>query len=107
MHSILLDVDGAFQLPVNKQDVYMKFPTGMKQVTGKVLKLDHSMNGTKQSAFNWHELADKLLLDIGFNPTINDSCLYSRYLNVNYVWLVCMWMISDVLLMIKMILQIL
>ena len=75
MHSILLDVDGAFQLPVNKQDVYMKFPTGMKQVTGKVLKLDHSMNGTKQSAFNWHELADKLLLDIGFNPTINDSCL--------------------------------
>ena len=79
MFSILLDVDGAFQLPINKQDVYMKYPDGMKRTPGKVLKLDHSMNGTKQSAFNWHELADKLLFEIGFKPTVTDACLYYRY----------------------------
>ena len=81
IHSKLLDVDGAFQLPLNKQDVYMKFPEGMKPIKGKALKLDHSMNGTKQAAFNWHELADKLLINIGFKATVSDPCLYFKYVD--------------------------
>jgi len=88
MFSKLLDVDGAFQLPLNKQDVYMKFPDGMKHIEGMVLKLDHSMNGTKQAAFNWNELANKLLIDLGFTATISDPCLYFKYNNNNKLSLV-------------------
>jgi len=81
MHTKLLDVDGAFQIPTNKHVVYMKIPDGMKPIPGMALRLDHSMNGTKQGAFNWHEHADKLLIEINFTATVTDPCLYYRWTN--------------------------
>jgi hypothetical protein len=81
MVDVLVDVDGAFQIPVNEQDVYMDFPKGFKRIPGKSIKLNHSMNGTKQAAYNWHKLADVLLQKKGLLPTLTDSCLYRRFKN--------------------------
>jgi hypothetical protein len=66
---------------LNKHDVYMEFPEGMKKIEGMAIKLEHSMNGTKQGVYNWHELADKLLVELGFTATISAPCLYYRWTN--------------------------
>jgi len=79
MIDVLVDVDGAFQIPVNEQDVYMDYPKGFKRIPGKAIKLNHFMNGTKQAAYNWHKLADVLLQKQGLIPTVTDPCLYKRY----------------------------
>jgi hypothetical protein len=81
MVDVLVDVDGAFQIPVNEQDVYMDFPKGFKRIKGKAIKLNHSMNGTKQAAYNWHKLADILLQEQGLMPTVTEPCLYKRFRN--------------------------
>jgi hypothetical protein len=78
MITILVDVDGAFQIPECEEDLYTEFPEGMEKIPGKVIKLVHSLNGTKQAAFNWHVLAHQLLTDLGYIGTVSDPCLYFK-----------------------------
>jgi hypothetical protein len=79
MHSRLIDVDSAFSIAENKQEVYMKFPDGMATIPGKALLLTHSINGTKQGAYDWHELAHTTLAEQGFKSSLIDQCIYSRW----------------------------
>jgi hypothetical protein len=79
MHSRLIDVDSAFSIAENKQEVYMKFPDGMAAIPGKALLLTHSINGTKQGAYDWHELAHTTLTELGFKSSLIDQCIYSRW----------------------------
>jgi hypothetical protein len=79
MITILVDVDGAFQIPECEEDLYTEFPEGMEKIPGKVIKLVHSLNGTKQAAFNWHVLAHQLLTDLGYIGTVSDPCLYFKW----------------------------
>jgi hypothetical protein len=81
MYSRLIDVDSAFSIAENKQAVYMKFPDGMAAIPGKALLLAHSINGTKQGAYDWHELAHKTLTELGFKASVIDQCMYSRWDN--------------------------
>ncbi len=69
MTATLVDVDGAFALSKNNMPTYMKFPRGTKKIPGKALLLVNSLNGTKQSAFDWHTKARKLLLELNFKAT--------------------------------------
>ena len=61
----------------------MDYPKGFKRIPGKAIKLNHSMNGTKQAAYNWHKLADVLLQKQVLIPTVTDPCLYKRYRSGN------------------------
>jgi hypothetical protein len=81
MHRIVVDVDSAFTIPPLKEEVYMKFPPGMTQIPGKAIRLRHSLNGLKQSGFNWHEKAKAHLLSSGFNSSAVDPCFYRRWLS--------------------------
>jgi hypothetical protein len=79
MHSRLIDVDSAFSIPENHQEVFMKFPEGMIPQDGKALLLTHSINGTKQGAHDWHALAHQTLIDIGFKASLIDQCFYIKW----------------------------
>ncbi len=56
----------------------MKIPQGMEKIPGHALKLKTSLNGLKQSAFNWNSMAGKFILSQGFKPTVVDPYLYFR-----------------------------
>lgn len=79
MFAGLFDVDAAFTIPVLKDDVYMEIPLGMERVPGHVLKLNTSLNGLKQSAYNWHEMAKGFLLSVGFVSSVVDPCFFIRW----------------------------
>ena len=79
MHSRLIDVDSAFSIPENHQEVFMKFPEGMIPQDGKALLLTHSIIGTKQGAHDWHALAHQTLIDIGFKASLIDQCFYIKW----------------------------
>ena len=66
-------------------DVFMELPYGFS-VEGKtdgvskgyVLKLNKSLYGLKQAAFNWYEMLCKGLLDRGFKQSNADPCVFLR-----------------------------
>ena len=66
-------------------DVFMELPYGFS-VDGKtdgdskgyVLKLNKSLYGLKQAAFNWYEMLCKGLTDRGFKQSTSDPCVFLR-----------------------------
>ena len=81
MKRTLLDVDGAFALITLQEEVYMRFPPGMKAPPGKAIRLRHSLNGLKQSGFNWHEKAHAHMLQQGFRHSQIEPCLYWKWVD--------------------------
>ncbi len=81
MFSRNADVDGAFTIPKNPHPTYMKPPKGLALPKGKVLKLNHTINGTKQAAYYWNEMMNEKLINMGFKRSILDPCLYYRWVN--------------------------
>lgn len=81
MKEWLIDVDGAFTIPKLKEDIYMKVPDGMKKHDGKVLRLNHSLNGLKQSGYNWYKLASDFIISQKFRQSSYDSCLFFKRVN--------------------------
>lgn len=59
----------------------MRFPHGMIPQPGKCLKLDSSLQGLVQAAFNWNEVDNTVLVPLGFTRTFYDPCLYYRYID--------------------------
>jgi hypothetical protein len=78
LHSALYDVDAAFTIPTLKEEVYMKIPQGLERKPGYALRLETSLNGLKQSAFNWNAMAAGFIVSQGFKATVVDPCLYVR-----------------------------
>ncbi len=68
-------MDAAFTIPTLKKDVYMKIPQGLEKMPGYALKLETSLNGLKQSAFNWNVMAAGFITGQGFKATVVDPCL--------------------------------
>ena len=79
MTRTLLDVDSAFTIPTLHEEVYMRFPPGMKATPGKAIRLRHSIYGLKQSGFNWHEKAHAFLAQQGFQHSQIEPCLYWKW----------------------------
>ncbi len=59
----------------------MELPIGMTQPAGedKVLLLVNSLNGLKQSSFNWKVVANKFLNDNGFKCDGVDPCWFWKW----------------------------
>jgi hypothetical protein len=52
-----------------------------EKVPGYAMRLDTSLNGLKQSAFNWNTMAAGFITSQGFTSTVVDPCLYIRRLD--------------------------
>jgi len=79
MHSTVIDADSAFATTPNHTTTYMEFPEGMKRIPGKALLLVHSLNGSKQGAYDWNARAHDALIELGLKQSISDPCLYFRW----------------------------
>lgn len=84
MHSAVVDVVGAFNIPIMKEEVYMRFPAGIPRPPGKTLRMISSLNGTKQGGYNWYIMANKFMMeDTGFSRCSYDPCLYWKWIDTN------------------------
>lgn len=79
MHENLADVDSAFTIPPIKERIYMKFPPGITSQPKKSLLLQCSLYGLKQAAYNWFEIANNFLMNLGFKSSLVDPCFYHRW----------------------------
>ena len=70
-----MDVKQAFLIPHLKELVYVRLPTG------QIRKLNKTLYGLKQSAYEWNKEADGKLRSLGFVPCITDPCIYVRDAN--------------------------
>lgn len=72
-----MDVKSAYLHAPIDEDVYVTQPAGYT-VEGKVWKLNKSLYGLKQSGRNWHTMLHEYLLELNFNSSSADACLYIK-----------------------------
>ena len=86
-----LDVKTAFLHGELEEEIYMTQPDGF-QVPGKedyVCKLKKSLYGLKQSPRQWYKRFDSFMIEIGYNRSPYDCCVYHNKLkNGSYIYLV-------------------
>ena len=73
-----VDITTAFLNSTLKEDVYMKIPDGMVSIPNKILKLNRSLYGLKQSPKNWNENFSEKLKANGFEVSESDNCLFKK-----------------------------
>lgn len=71
-----LDVTTAFLYGELEETVYLKTPEGVTISEGKVIKLNKSLYGLKQSPKCWNIRFHKFISKLGFIRTTSDYCLY-------------------------------
>jgi hypothetical protein len=64
------DVERAFLYAPLKERIYARLPTG------RIVRLLRALYGLKQAAAEWHALAERTLLDMGFKPISADRCVF-------------------------------
>lgn len=86
-----LDVKTPFLHGELEEEIYMTQPDGF-QVPGKedyVCKLKKSLYGLKQSPRQWYKRFDSFMIEIGYNRSPYDCCVYHNKLkNGSYIYLV-------------------
>lgn len=76
-----LDVTTAFLNGYLKEDVFMTLPEGYKTdgCENKVLKLKKAIYGLKQSSRAWNIRVDTFLVNLGYNKSKFEPCLYTKH----------------------------
>ena len=86
-----LDVKTAFLHCILEEEIYMTQLDGL-QVPGKkdhVCKLNKSLYGLKQSPRQWYKRFDSYMMELGYNRSPYDCCVYiSKLKDESYVYLV-------------------
>lgn len=83
-----LDVKTAFLNGTLSENVFMYPPEGLDLGKGKVLKLKKSLYGLKQSAKCWNDAFNNFVLNIGFERSNNDFCLYKMKKDGKFIYLI-------------------
>ena len=84
-----LDVKTAFLHGELDELIYMQPPEGFGEgiKDGQVCLLKKSLYGLKQSPRQWYKRFDKYMLDIGFNRSSHDGCVYFKLTDDSMVYL--------------------
>ena len=69
------DAEQAFVQSNIDTDIFMRMPPGSGSLSGKVVKLNKSLYGLKQSARSWHDHLVSTLRKIGFEQYDSEPCL--------------------------------
>jgi len=78
-HKRARDVVSAFTSVELKELIIIEWPVGLPYVKGKCMRLGKMVYGLKQAAWVFHEKVRAVLLGLGFEPTLFDSCLYFQF----------------------------
>jgi hypothetical protein len=76
-----MDVETAFLNALLEEDIYMLPPAGIVLPEGKVLLLQKSLYGLKQSPRNFNKDLNKTIVKMGFTRCISDACIYLKNIN--------------------------
>lgn len=88
-----MDVVTAFLNPKLQVPVYMRPPKGMTLPKGKVMKLNKTLYGLKQSAREWYMLVKDEMRKLGFRVSNHDPCVFIKD---NLYTLMMIW-VDDIL----------
>lgn len=80
MHIHQANIDKAYLYGKLDDLLYMQVPQGV-QLPGKVLRLNRSIYGLKQSGQIWNKTINASLLKLGYSPTKPDHCIYKKQHN--------------------------
>ena len=71
-----LDIAQAFIQADLSEEIYMKLPPGCGELSGKIMRLNKTLYGLKQAALEFNKLLSKKLLDLGFEQSASDPCVF-------------------------------
>jgi len=93
-----MDVKTTFLHGDLEENVYMAQPKGFvvegKEQMGCHLK--KSIYGLKQASRQWYLKFDKIIRSFGFKQNVEDNCVYSKFKNGKYIFLIMY--VDDILL---------
>ncbi|KAK9870289.1 hypothetical protein WA026_006376 [Henosepilachna vigintioctopunctata] len=75
------DVKTAFLYGELTEEIYMEVPEGIKVDSSKVVKLNKSLYGLKQSSRCWNKKFSSFLVSYGFKVCSADNCVFVGYFN--------------------------
>ncbi|CAI5723456.1 unnamed protein product [Peronospora farinosa] len=94
-----MDADTAFLNSDLKEEVYMEVPNGIKNAEKMMCKLDKAIYGLKQAASAWNKTIHAVFLQIGFQSSGADQCVYVKVNNGSFVY-VCLY-VDDMIIAAK------
>ena len=83
-----MDVESAFLNGKVKYEVYVKQPQDYDDNSGRVCKLDKALYGLRESPRAWYECLDKYLIELGFEKSKIDYCLYFIKIENEMIYLI-------------------
>lgn len=95
-HFLQLDVKTAFLNGELETPVYVYPPPGLEHVRGQVYKLKKALYGLKNAAKCWNKKINNVLIQMGFNKSENDPCLYIRTKESELIYLLIF--VDDIIL---------
>jgi hypothetical protein len=72
------DIKNAFTESKLRERVFLSAPQGVEVRKGHVLRVLRSLYGLKQAARDWNTLARQFLVEIGFQQSLAEPCLYTH-----------------------------
>jgi hypothetical protein len=82
------DIQSAYLNGDLSHEVYMKQPEGYHEGdSNAVCKLNKSLYGLKQGAVEWNRKLNDILTKTNFTRSQNDSCLYSKQVNDDWMYI--------------------
>ena len=90
MFTNVIDEKSAFSTTPNEKTVYLEFPDGMTNTPNKdfILRLNNSINGTKQAANDYYRLrAKKLLTSLNFKVSIYDPSFFWQWIDGQLIFI--------------------
>jgi hypothetical protein len=93
-----MDVRTTFLNGDLKENVYMAQPKGfvVKERENMGCRLKKSIYGLKQASRQWYLKFDRTIKDFGFKENIEDNCVYAKFKNGKYIFLILY--LDDILL---------
>lgn len=82
-----MDVKSAFLNGNLKETVYMNQPDGFKE-GNKVCKLNKTLYGLKQASRGWNERFNDFIIQLGFNRSQSDPCIYTFHSNIYIIYVI-------------------
>ena len=69
------DAEQAFVQSKLDEDVFMRLPRGCCEMSGKVVRLNHSLYDLKQASRSWHNHLLSHMKSLGFEQSLADACV--------------------------------
>ena len=76
------DVDQAFVQSDLEEDFFLRLPKGCGDLSRKIVRLNKSLYGLKQTSRTWHDHLTTCLKRLGFEQFMTDVCVFRLIENV-------------------------